>query len=164
MTWVKLDDTFYDNPKVEKAGLAGAGLYAKALSYSGRHLTDGFIPRSFVKAHGSPAAAAKLEAAELWIAVEDGWQIKDYLEFNFSREDALARREDISAKRAEAGRKGALAKWQNAWQNDGKPDGKRSGPDPTRQDPEPGCKSPDVSVGSKTPDFKIPELRSVDAA
>ena len=42
MTWVKLDDGFYDNPKIVAVGFDGAGLYAMCLAYCGRHMTDGF--------------------------------------------------------------------------------------------------------------------------
>jgi hypothetical protein len=96
VTWVKLDDGFYDNPKIEAAGLAAAGLYAKSLAYCGRHLTDGFVPKTFVKAHGTRAAATRLEHVGLWKQDGDGW----YIEFNFTREYVLDRRaKDLARKR-----------------------------------------------------------------
>lgn len=92
MTWVKLDDSFYDNPKVEAAGLAAAGLYAKSLAYCGRHLTDGYVPFTFVRAHGTKAAAARLVEVGLWTLNGEGWVIHDYTEFNFTRDRVLEKR------------------------------------------------------------------------
>lgn len=68
-----------------------------------------------------------------------GYFIVDYLEYNPTRSAVAARREDLSRKRSEAGKKGAFARWQghgktddshdfangktmaNAWQADGPP-------------------------------------------
>jgi hypothetical protein len=99
VTWVKLDDGFYDNPKVEAAGLAAAGLYAKSLAYCGRHLTDGYVPWTFVKAHGTKGAAAKLVAVGLWTENGSGWVIDDYTEFNFSRDKVLEKRKTDAARK-----------------------------------------------------------------
>jgi hypothetical protein len=96
MTWVKLDDGFYDNPKVEAAGLAAAGLYAKSLAYCGRHLTDGYVPWTFVRAKG---AAAKLVKVGLWTENGSGWVIDDYTEFNFTRDKVLEKRKTDAARK-----------------------------------------------------------------
>lgn len=44
MTWVRLDDQFADNPKLERAGPLAGWLHVSALCYCARHLTDGVIP------------------------------------------------------------------------------------------------------------------------
>jgi hypothetical protein len=44
-TWIKLDDSFPDNPKIMKAGEDAAWLYVCGLCYCARFLTDGFIPK-----------------------------------------------------------------------------------------------------------------------
>lgn len=101
MTWVKLDDGFYDNPKVKRAGLQAIGLYAMALSYCGRHLTDGFVDAEFVKAHGNKNAVERLVTVGLWEETGEGWRIRDYLQFNFSREQIETKRaRDLERKKA----------------------------------------------------------------
>jgi hypothetical protein len=44
MPWARLDDDFYDHEKTKAAGNEAAGVYARMLSYSARHLTDGRVP------------------------------------------------------------------------------------------------------------------------
>lgn len=44
MSWAKLDDDFHDHPKVEAVGNEGAGVIARLISWSSRHLTDGIVP------------------------------------------------------------------------------------------------------------------------
>src|SRR4051812_38982771 len=43
VTWAKLDDGFWANPKIDATSLAAVGVYARSLSYCGQHLTDGKI-------------------------------------------------------------------------------------------------------------------------
>lgn len=88
MTWLRLEDTFPEHPSI--AGLSDGAyrLYVNALCYSGRNLTDGFIPRA-VAPLLYPKATAK-RAAELvevgrWEVVDGGWQIHNYLERQRSR-------------------------------------------------------------------------------
>lgn len=44
MTWLKIDDGILENDKVAAAGPIGFALCAAGIVYSGRNLTDGFIP------------------------------------------------------------------------------------------------------------------------
>jgi|SRR5262245_12062857 len=98
MAWVRLDDGFYDNPKILTAGLAAIGLYVKALAYAARKLTDGFIPESVVCMLGDGEEdlwtdyVLGLVNLGLWHKVERGYQIHDYLSFNPSRAQVEARR------------------------------------------------------------------------
>jgi hypothetical protein len=115
MPWVRIDDSFADHPKVLQAGLPAIGLYILALSHSGRHLTDGHISQEFVRQKAGRHAgqlADTLVQAGLWELNGDGWDIHDYLDFNPSGSEVRARREEVSRVRAEAGRKGARARWQ----------------------------------------------------
>lgn len=107
MPWVFLDDKFHSNPKVLAAGNAGAGLYARALSYCGDHLTDGFVPEHWAKAAASPKLREKLVHIGIWTVVPGGYQIPDYLKLNPSKEKVLAKR----AERSKAGSKGAANRW-----------------------------------------------------
>lgn len=106
MTWVKLDDQFHSNPKALAAGLDGCGLYARALSYVGAHLLDGIVPREWIENQRAQKVAVKLIKCALFSPHPDGFEILDYLEFNPSREEVLARRRT----KQEAGRRGGIAK------------------------------------------------------
>lgn len=125
MTWTRIDDQLHAHPKVQHAWHAepaALGLHLLALSHAGCYLTDGHVSETFVRTHlASPArrrrAIGALVGAGLWEARPDGWQIHDFLHFNEARDDVLARREEISQVRADAGRKGAASRWQT----DGKP-------------------------------------------
>jgi hypothetical protein len=54
MSWAKLDDDFYAHPKVTAVGNAGAGLFARLMSYCARHLTDGHVPESVMAMLAGP--------------------------------------------------------------------------------------------------------------
>lgn len=128
MSYVLLDDQFHSHPKIEDVGNAGAGLFARALSYCGSYLTDGFVPEAWVKARASEKLRQKLCDAGLWTRVVDGesfhyddgsehyivtvegngFFIPDYLVLNPSRKQVEARREAKS----EAGKRGAEKRWR----------------------------------------------------
>ncbi len=73
MAWARLDDQFWSNPKIEAAGTAAAGLFARALCYCSAHSTDGFVPR-----HVAGRLAARSRSIEgvtkagLWLPVAPG--------------------------------------------------------------------------------------------
>lgn len=113
MDWVKLLTEFDGNPKVLSVGLAGAGLYARALAYSGKYETDGVIPASWVHqavAHEGLADLPKhLLSVGLWETLDEGisaYRIKDYTEVNKSKDEM----ESLREKRSGAGKKGGKAK------------------------------------------------------
>jgi len=100
MGWVKLDDGFFRNPKVLQVGRDAKVLYLAGLCYSGSALTDGFIPANAPKVLAADAEVAsakrpveELVQAGLWIPVEGGFQVHDYLEFNQSAERVRANRD-----------------------------------------------------------------------
>lgn len=108
MAWVKLDDQFADHPKIIKAGPLAGWLYICGLTYCGRYLTDGYIPRGQVRkladVDDATALADRLVAVGLWEEIEDGYVVHDYLEYNPTAEEVLATREA----RAEAGHRAGL--------------------------------------------------------
>lgn len=128
MPWVRLDEQFARNPKVLTAGPLGMAMQVAALCYCNEYLTDGFVPRSvanmlldfeglaFVWTHnemfggGDDVEASmvvkSLVEAGLWDEAPGGYLIHDYLEYQPSKAEVLAQREQ----RAEAGRQGGLAK------------------------------------------------------
>ena len=98
MPWSKLDDSFYDHEKVVAAGTLGAGLFALALSYTARKLTDGFVPRGMIPrlvadVDDPIALADRLVEAGLFEKVEGGYQIHDYLDYNPSAAEIKQKRE-----------------------------------------------------------------------
>ena len=97
MPWGKLDDSLYDNPKLDKLGkhrMAGVGLWAVAISWCNRWLTDGLVTPERVRALGGTIRQAEaLVVAGLFDRAEGGYAVHDFLAFNDSRADVLARRE-----------------------------------------------------------------------
>lgn len=103
MTFLALDDQFPDHRKV--AGLSDAAfrLHVAGLAYCARHLTDGHIPgeeiprlvRRFRK-----TAPSELVDAGLWMPALNDYVVHDYLQWNPSREQVLARREKATKRKA----------------------------------------------------------------
>jgi hypothetical protein len=98
VTWFKLDDQFHSQPKVIAAGNAAIGLYCRLGTYCADKLTDGFIPTSVAKSMGTRRELSALttcpipDTRPLLLAVPGGYLLRDYLEFNPSREMVLAER------------------------------------------------------------------------
>jgi hypothetical protein len=107
MAWVKLDDQWYDHPKLLDLPLEAVGLWVIGLTYSNRYLTDGYVPKAGVsRVVAKPERQARhLVERGLWHPVEGGWQIHDYLDYQPSAEAE----KDKRRKRAEAGRAGGRA-------------------------------------------------------
>lgn len=122
--WIKLDGTFWLDPKVIAAGNAGAGVYARALAYCGLHLSDGFVPIEAARIIGSSSERRRVTTARLWLEVAagellelldgstfvapgDGYYVPDYCEHNRSRAEITATRKA----REEGGREGARRRW-----------------------------------------------------
>ena len=96
MTWIKLDDGFASNPKIAMLSDGAFRLYITGLCYAGKHLTDGFIPAPLRRSLGTEMAsklASKLLEKGLWIKVEGGYQIHDYLKHQTSKAQAEMEKE-----------------------------------------------------------------------
>lgn len=96
MVWARLDDSFYDHPKVLMAGPEAVGLFCMALSYAARHLTDGVITTAVCeRLVGAPKArelSAILHRVGLWNTTETGSVIHDFPTYNPSAKDVKAKR------------------------------------------------------------------------
>ncbi len=113
LSWVKLDDSFPDHPKVIGLSVAAKWAYVEALCYCARYLTDGAVPASKAKALGSVKIRAELFCARLWIDCGDGdVAVHDYLAYNPTRAKVLADRETEHANKVKAGLIGAKVRWQ----------------------------------------------------
>ena len=100
MTWVKLDDQFWSNPKVQLLGNEAAGAYARMLSYCGAHLTDGLVSEDAARFIAKPKLIERLVAAQFIERADGGWLIPDFLDFNPSREQIEAKREADKRRKA----------------------------------------------------------------
>jgi hypothetical protein len=102
VTWTRLDDDFWSNPKVVAVGNEAAGAYARMLSYCGRHLTDGRVPAETASFITRPTVIRRLEEYSFIVRNGAGYVIPDYLEFNPSREKVLAERRKAAERQAKS--------------------------------------------------------------
>ena len=90
MTWVKIDDSFPDHPKIKGLKDDEFRLYMTALCYSSRYLTDGVIPlnivRTFIESRSKSSRISALVDANLWEIVSDSIVILSYSEYQFTKE------------------------------------------------------------------------------
>lgn len=143
MPWFRVDDSFHSHAKALTAGNAALGLWVRCGSYCAQHLTDGFVPRRVVLLYGTAQLAAKLVEAGLWRAVEGGWSMHDYGDYNPTAERIRAERR-AAAQRQRHAREATKSQRESRRDNSvshGPPD-----PYPTQPNP------PSVRLGKVTPD------------
>lgn len=136
MTWVKLDDRFFDNPKIAAISDAGQLAVLKAFTYCARALTDGYIPLKKAKEYASPKVVKELVPG-LWEPCEGGFRVHDYLAYNPTRAEVLKQRQEVGEARSKAGSKGAAKRWQTNSKTDGKSIAPFPTPDPVSRSPIP---------------------------
>ena len=90
MAWIKIDDSFPDHPKIIGLSDLAFRLHIRGLCYSGKYLTDGFIPYKAVWGMLSDEQSIykpsdELEDQGLWVRTEKGFQIHDYLSYQSSK-------------------------------------------------------------------------------
>jgi hypothetical protein len=100
MTWIKIDDSFPDHPKIISLSDLAFRLHIHALCYCGKFLTDGFISYQWVNMRLRDDEAIEkptdeLEEMGLWIREEKGWQIHDYLTHQTSKEQVAVKRASL---------------------------------------------------------------------
>lgn len=97
MPWGRLDDSLYDNPKLDRLGkdrLACVGLWTLSISWCNRYLTDGLVPHDRIgRLGGTIPLADRLVEVGLYEPDPDGYVIHDFLHFNDSKSDVESRRE-----------------------------------------------------------------------
>jgi len=114
MPWAKLDDGLLTHPKAMAAGIEGRALFIASILYSSRELTDGKIAEAAIPALAGLAGVRNakkttelLASLRLWDLRDGDYWVHDYLVYNPSRADVLAKRETDSVN----GKKGAAARW-----------------------------------------------------
>jgi hypothetical protein len=95
VTWIKLDDTLPNNPKILPLSDKAFRLYIEGLCYANQYLTDGFLAQAVINRLDSGNACQELIDAGLWIEVEGGAQIHDYCEHQTSRKVVEEKREQV---------------------------------------------------------------------
>lgn len=105
-----------EHPKI--IGLSDAAFRAifEATFYSRRMLSDGFLDERVVMRRWGQACVDELTQNDAnrpsWIPVEGGWQIHDFEKHHPLKAEIVQKRADVSAKRSQAGSKGAAKRWQ----------------------------------------------------
>jgi hypothetical protein len=89
VTWLKIDDGFVENEKVDGVNDRSFRLHVAALCYCARNLTDGYLSAKGVKVVCAVVAGSKrhvlaLVAAGLWVPLEElgTYEIKNFLDYN----------------------------------------------------------------------------------
>ena len=129
MAWTRIDDNFKNNIKVRKAGGDGVLLYLYGLIHCNTNLTDGYIdevylPQLFADAFCKrpKATVEKLLEVGLWIKVDGGYQVNDFLEYNLTKAEIEKRRQA----KVKAGRKGGLISSESKQETESIPDAQAS--------------------------------------
>lgn len=94
MPWFKIDDGFHGHPKVFELSLEAVGIWTLAGSWCAKYLTDGAVTgKAIARLGGSPALCEELVAAGLWLVIPDGYQFKDWDDYQPLKDDVEAERE-----------------------------------------------------------------------
>lgn len=154
MAWYKVDDKLHSHPKARRAGLAAMGLWSLAGSHCMDYLTDGIVEEWFVDSWPDGRnLAARLVKVGLWDEHADGWTFHDWSKYQPTAEAV----KDKRSARAEAGKRGAEARWggkpeangiANAIANECDSDAPSPSPSPV---PSPGTSKTYESPSSNTP-------------
>lgn len=110
MTWARIDDTFWCNPKVVRLPDYAYRLYVQGLSWAAGQKTNGFIPDALLGSlsplRSRYRAANALVSALLWERVDGanaGFQIHDWGVYNLPSEE-VEKRKKAHAERVAAWR------------------------------------------------------------
>jgi hypothetical protein len=109
MPWFRIDDTFADHPKVTDAGNAAAGLWVRCGTYSSRFLLDGLVPEQIARRYGGRREIDRLVASRLWLPVDDGYLMPDFLDYNPSAEQVKLERKRAAERQRRQRAKGYSA-------------------------------------------------------
>lgn len=124
-SWVRLDTSYFTNPKVLRAGSDGALLHLAAICYLGAHELDaGVLPAeavelvaSSVRVRRPDQVVQRLVDARLWHEHADGWLVHHYDVMNGENSEAAAARRRQRLKRARD-RKKREAEWRDEFEGD----------------------------------------------
>lgn len=96
MGWTKIDDGFALHKKIRPLSDAAFRLHVTAIIHATRDSTNGFMDGDFVRdlprVRGTKKYIAELVERGVWEEVDGGWEIHDYLDYNFSADQAERQR------------------------------------------------------------------------
>lgn len=100
MSWARVDDELFHNPKIRRAWRCrpALGLHLMALSYCMKHGTEGLVHLEFVEDQ-LPDPGERSDVTEtlvgcgLWEQDAPDWRIHDFLRFNPTNQQQAERRE-----------------------------------------------------------------------
>jgi len=121
MAWFKVDDGFYTSHKVlsipRSQRATALGVWLMVGTWSADKMTDGLVPHYILEEYGcTPEIREALVLSGLWKIHDNGSdhagiEFHDWCEYQPTREQMMAKREETHAKKVAAGRKGAEARW-----------------------------------------------------
>lgn len=150
MTWVRIDDHFYDHAKWATAPGDSIALWLAAMAWCNRNESwEGFIPSSkltgLVNIRNPKRTASDLCARRAFVKHGDGYLIHEYADYQ--QNDRVRQIRDA---RSAAGRKGARVRWgkdgteianpianaiADEWQQSWQTDGNENAPETTTHNP-----------------------------
>lgn len=168
MAWFKVDDNLLSHPKVlmmpRSVRMHCLGLWILVGSWSSSHLTDGHVPGFVLEDLGGiPELRDELIRVGLWVSDgAEGIVFHDWCDYQPTREEVLAKRENVSKARSDAGRMGGVKSGEaRAKQTRSKTEAKaKQNEAPTRPDPTRPSTSNEVDKGRAT---RIPTPFSITA-
>ncbi|TDD77722.1 hypothetical protein [Actinomadura rubrisoli] len=109
MTWFKVDDSFYDHPKVFDLPDSAVALWTRAGCWSARNLTDGVVPARLPArlCDDHEAAVRALVDSGLWERTRGGYRFHDWDQYQPSKDEVTAER----GKKSIGGRIGNHRRW-----------------------------------------------------
>jgi hypothetical protein len=99
MPWFNVDDGFHCHPKVLAAGNAAMGLWARCGSYCARYATNGLVPTEIVRSYGTKSELDRLLKVGWLVAVDGGYIMHDYLDYNRTADQIMADREKAAERK-----------------------------------------------------------------
>lgn len=143
MPWLKIDDSFFEHPKVTVLSDRAFRVHIGALCYAARYQTDGVVPPAWMTRNfASKRVLEELTRSGVWEATATGeFLIHDFTDYN----PRSATPEEKHAAKVRAGKAGAAKRWQKNSSAIAEPvaevplaaDSKRIAPYPSRPDPVP---------------------------
>ena len=111
MVWAKVDDRLHSSAKWRAASKGARALWTTALSWCADQETDGHVPAGMLAVlEGTKAEVQSLLASGLWEESRDGWQFRNWSEYQPMRAQLEERRERERARLAEKrAKRGAVA-------------------------------------------------------
>ncbi len=163
MTWVRIDDQFFNHHKVMELTNQAKLLFVASLCHANAQLTDGFVSggaaRALAGSLGIPTKASKeLVDAGFWHKQEAGYSIHDYLEYQLSAKQIRVER-DKAKERMQRLRSGRGSGEQPPEQSGGVPPTGSPSPTPTPiSTSSRSCLQVDVGHGSETENEKATDI------